>query len=457
MRPWAIGRRIQYGSGFLSFWVLIGALVYYANYYQPPNCFDSKQNGNESGVDCGGSCVRICTASVFPPQTVWVKSFEVTPGQYNAVAYVENPNQVAATPELRYTFQLLQDGVVVAERSGQTVMPPNSIYPIFEGRIFTDGKAAVTDTKLTLEPAEVWLPASIGRDQFRSADIALSGADERPRLDVTIENTELVSAQDIEVVATIFNELGEPVTASQTYIEDIAARSTKDIVFTWPNSIAKTVKSCIIPTDVAVAIDLSGSMNNDGGDPPQPITAAVTAASQFVGALGQNDQVAVLTYASAAQVVTELTNQHDRVAVAVQALSIDPAEEAGYTNTAAVLVSGQTTLNSPRHNDDARRVLVLLTDGLPTAPGDDDAEAAAVAAAAALRADEIEIYAIGLGEAVNAAFIESIAGSAANAYLAPTAADLQRIYAEITSSLCTAGPTKIDVFAKTKTNFAPLR
>jgi Mg-chelatase subunit ChlD len=458
IRWWAVGRRVQYGLGFGSFWLLIGVLVYYTNYYQPPSCFDGIQNGNESDIDCDGSCVQICPASVLPPQIVWAKSFKIVDGQYNALAYIDNANQTAGTPALSYTFQLMNEDRVVAERSGTTVLPPNSVYPIFEGRLFTEGKVEVTETKIILEPAKQWLPASVGRDQFRSLDIKLTGADSRPRLDVKFENTELVAANDVEVVATIFNDVGEPMTASQTYLDEIGPRSTKNIVFTWPNSIAKTVKSCSVPTDVAVVIDLSGSMNNDGGDPPQPVTAALEAAAEFVRKLQENDRVAVVTYASEAVVMTELAGNHGEVADNITAFTIDEKEETGYTNTTAALEKAQAELNSERHNSDARRVLVLLTDGLPTADGDEDVIGQAIAKARELSTDNIEVYAIGLGAGVDEGFIREIAtDSVTTAYLAPNAGDLSSIYAKITSSLCTMGPTKIDVIAKTKANFAPLR
>lgn len=457
VRWWAIGRRIQYGIGFVAFWYLIGMLVYFINFYQPPSCFDSVANGNETGVDCGGSCVRICAAEVLPPRVEWVKSFEITPGQYNAVAYVENQNQTAATPELRYTFQFFNQDTLVAERSGVSVLPPNSIYPIFEGRVFTESGEPVTETRIIIEPADLWLPASIGRDQFRSTDINLTNADVRPRLDVVIENTKLSLAEDVEVVATVFSENGQPVTASQTFIDRIEPRSSKDIVFTWPGSIAKTVKSCVIPTDVAVAIDLSGSMNNDGGNPPQPVSAALQAAGQFITTLQEDDQVAVTTFATQAELVTELTKLHETVANTVVGLQINPVEETGYTNTVDALTMVHSELNSERHNPDARRVVVLLTDGLPTAAGDKNVVAETAAKAYLLRKDNIEMYVIGLGEQVDRQFIRSIASEESNAYFAPTGADLATIYAEITTSLCEVGPTKIDVIAKTKTNFAPLR
>lgn len=456
-RRWALKRRIQYGIGFFVSTMAMISLVYMGFFYEVANCFDGIKNGTESGVDCGGACVRMCTAEVIPPRIVWAKSFEIVPGQYNAVAYIENANVTASTPELGYTFELLSDGEVVATRSGVTVLPPNSVYPIFEGRVFTGGKL-VTDTRLTLRPADLWLPANVGREQFRTSNIVLSQADTEPRLSVLFDNTALVPAKDVEIVATLFNELGEPITASQTYIDEIGARSSTDIIFTWPQPLTKTVRSCIIPTDVAIAIDLSGSMNNDGGDPPQPITDALLAAKKFAGSLRPKDQSAVITFATDAVLNQPLSTEHTTTAALIESLTIAAASEVGFTNTYDALIAAASELQSDRHNDDARRVIVLLTDGLPTTAADDfDIVTETKAAAEEIDGSGITIFAIGLGSGVDAAFVNAIASGEDNAFYAPTAEDLDSIYSEITSSLCESGTSQIDVIAKTRANFAPLR
>jgi Mg-chelatase subunit ChlD len=449
-------RRIFYGTGFASFWMLVGVLIYFTNFYEPANCFDGRLNGGEVEVDAGGTCIRIPGGSVIPPTVVWAESFEITPGQYNAAAYVENRNLVASTPELAYTFTFYDNSEVISEKTGVTALPPNSSYPIFEGRVFTNGRT-ITGTTLTLEPVDVWLPVQTGSEQFRTVDINLQNIDTRPQLAVQLENTALTAAQNVEVVATIFNDLGRPVTASETFIESFAARSIQDISFTWPQSIAKTVRSCSIPTDVVLGIDLSGSMNNDQDSPPQPVTDALLAASSFVQNLRSGDQVSVVSFATDATVVQSLSAEHASVAELITSLEIDPLSEVGFTNTAAALQQAANELSSIRHNANARRALVLLTDGLPTAEGDIDAISLAQTAAQAAAASGADVYVIGLGNQVDQSFMRSIASEESHAYLAPTRNDLESIYAEITASLCEVGPTKIEVIAKTKTNFAPLR
>lgn len=458
VRSWAIWRRSIYFSVFLTVLIAIGTSVYFTYFFSAANCFDGVRNGAEADIDCGGACVRICAFEVIPPKVVWVNSFEVQPGQYNAVAHIENANQLAGVQELQYLIELKNNDTVVATRSGITVLPPNSVYPIFEGRIFTEGSSKITDTVITIYPPDVWQPAVVASDQFRTRDINLTRADERPRLDVAIENTQLNTTKDVEVVATIYNAAGEPVTASQTVIEEIAGQTIQDIVFTWPNSIAKTVRSCVVPTDVMLAIDLSGSMNNDGDNPPQPITGVLDAASSFARNLATKDLIGLITFASEANKESTLTNQNLTVAERILNLEINPEEETGYTNTEAALRLAAGELNSVNHNEDARRVLVLLTDGLPTDPDDQrNIIIESETLASELDLSGIELYAIGLGESVDRQFIRNVASSPENAYFAPSNEDLSAIYSNITSSLCETGPARIDVLAKTEAEFTPLR
>lgn len=455
-RWWAFWRRLAYGTGFVTFWLLGGLLVFYTSFYQPANCFDGKLNGTEVEIDAGGTCVRVANSQVIQPTVLWANSFAVTTGQYNAVAYIDNRNVTIGTPELAYTFTFYNDAAVVGTRSGTTVLPPNSSYPIFEGRIFTDG-VPITSTELTFAPIDLWLPTEASGSMYKTNDLNLLSVDTRPRLQATLENSSVQNASNIEVVATIFSDGGTAVAASQTYIESFPARSTKDIVFTWPNSIAKTVRSCSIPTSVILGIDLSGSMNNDQATPPQPLTDALAAARSFVNSLQEEDKVGLVSFASNASLAQNLTEEHAAVVQELATLRITSAEETGYTNTSQAFDLAETELASARHSENARRAFVLLTDGLPTAPGTQDIVSKTKAAAAQLIESGADVYVIGLGEQVDQSFVRSIASGPSKAYLAPTRADLDEIYAAITASLCEVGPTKIEVVAKPAPNFAPLR
>src|SRR5690606_32805107 len=110
-----------------------------------------------------------------------------------------------------------------------------------------------------------------------------------------------------EVVATIFDAEGTALASSRTFLDRFTGRTDQQIFFTWPEPIAKTLRSCELPTDVVVAIDVSGSMNNDQDEPPQPLTAVKEAAARFINRLGEKDQSGVVTFATNGQIVRELS------------------------------------------------------------------------------------------------------------------------------------------------------
>ncbi len=473
-RPWAFWRRLQYAAGSAAFLSVCGVIFYFTSIYAPSTCFDSMQNGAEGGVDCGGACTRICAFTVTPPQIVWAESFRITDGQYNAVAYVENKNTVAATPVLEYTFKLYDGAEILAERKGTTILPPNSVYPIFEGRILTASGKIPTKTEIEIKPSDMWLPATVGRNQFRTVDVELLTTDTRPRLNVEIENTELTEARNVEVVATIFNRAGEPVTASQTFIDNFAPRSTADIVFTWPNSIAKTVRSCEVPSDIMLVLDRSGSMAADGGTPPEPLESAKQAAKSFIRLVRPSDLVGFLSYATAPSSPLEqsLTPNLALVEQAIQATAMGE-DGVQYTNMGEAFTAALSELTSVRHREEARKVLVFLTDGDVTRPlnpatGEPDREYAANfarTAANAAKAENVTIYTIGFGDFFSGDqdsvdrdvdLIRDLASEPTQYFAAPTIAELEAVYQEIANDLCEEGPTRIEVITKTSTNFAPL-
>ena len=453
-RTWAFWRRVQYGTGFGVFCMLLISLVYFTQFYTPANCFDGRQNGTETGTDCGGDCVRICAVDVIAPTVDWARSFAVAEGVYNAVGYVENRNPAAASPAVPYTLSLYDESGLITSRNGETILPPDSVYPVFEARIDTGGRVP-TQTILELGNAAVWVPSEAGREQFTVNSRTLTGVDLRPRLEADIYNNALTEAEDVEVVATIFDARGNALTASRTFIDRFTPRSETTAVFTWPQPIAKTVRSCEVPTDVAVAIDLSGSMNNDGGTPPEPISSVLTAAEAFTKRLRANDQAALITFATDAIVANQLTGDTGQVATAISQLAIDPEEERGSTNTGDALLRAGAELNSARHSNDARKVLVLLTDGLATAP-DEEPEAYALQAAQQVKADDVIVYTIGLGSEVNMSFLQEVASSPAQAYAALSTSDIDRIYQTITGALCEDGPAVIEIIPKTTAGFVNL-
>ncbi len=446
-RPWAFWRRVQYGVGLFLVLGFVFGYIYFSRFYITPTCFDGIQNASERGVDCGGVCTRICAFEVKPPRVEWARSFEVSDGVYNAVAYIENTNKSASSPDIKYTFALYDDKGLIVERTGHTSLPENNIYPVFEGKIAT-GNRKPTKTLLTLDISNSeWYPGSGGREQFRVINRDLYGVDSKPKLNATIRNETLKEIQDIEFVATIFDANKNALTTSRTFIKRFPPKSDQDIVFTWPNPIAKTLRSCEVSTDVILAIDLSGSMNNDGVDPPQPISAVLDAAEDFVNRLKPKDQVGIVTFATEPSTYVNLSNDFNKIKKLIRELKIDPKEEVGSTNTGGAFVKAKEQFSGVNHNPNARKVMVLLTDGLATAPGDDP-EAYALEQAANLKLMGVDLFTIGLGEKVNMNFIRALTDTEQNTFQAIHSSEIGAIYENITGAICEDGPAIIEIIPK---------
>ncbi|MCA9366371.1 VWA domain-containing protein [Candidatus Kaiserbacteria bacterium] len=452
---WAFKRQLIYGTFFTTLFILLVVFLYFRYFYNPATCFDGSLNGDELAIDCGGSCVRICPFEVSDPVVKWSRSFEIRSGLYNAVGYVENMNREASTKAIPYTFKLYDADGLITERSGTTVLPPDNVYPIFAGRIDTGGRTP-TRTFLELGEAELWQPSPLGREQFTVVDRSLSGADSEPRLDAVIENTSLEEAREVEVVATIFDQNGNALTASETFVDNFAPRSKKQVVFTWPEPIATTLRSCEVPTDVVMAVDLSGSMNNDGGDPPEPISSVINAASSFVSRLGGKDQISIVSFASDAVLERPLGGDTGSAIETIKNMSILPEEETGNTNTGEAFVRAREEFTTSRHNSDARKVMVILTDGLATAPREEP-EVYALTEAATLKNMDVEVYAIGLGQQVNMDFVRAIATDQSYAFQALSSTDVDAIYQSITAAICEDGPAVIEIIPKSDASFVPLQ
>ncbi len=455
IRWWAFWRRIQYLTGLSIFLTLIFTGVYFLYFFTSPSCFDGIQNNAERAIDCGGTCTRVCAFDVIQPKPLWTRSFEIKDGEYNSVSYIENKNFNIGTPEIGYTLSLYDDEGLIVERSGVTILPPDSVSPIFEGNINT-GSRVPTKTFIELSDAELWLPSKSSRDHFIIEERKLSSVDGRPRLDVSITNTAITEAEDVEVVVTIFDKNGNALTVSRTIVPRFLGKETKDVVFTWPLPIAKTLKSCEVQTDVVLAIDLSGSMNDDSNNPPEPITSVLTAARTFVDSLREGDQVGVVTFATNALLANRLSANTNAVGDVVSGLNISPSNETGSTNTGDAIIFAKDELLSERHSLNARKVVVLLTDGLANAP-DDNPEDYAISAAKSLKSAGAEVFTIGLGNSVNEVFLKEIASDANHYYPAASASIIDSIYQSITTSICEDGPAVIDIVPKTKTSFEQLQ
>ena len=230
--------------------VLIGLPLFFL-FYRTPTCGDGKQNGVETGVDCGGACARLCTAESLPlilkgdPRVLRVAN-----NTFEVVALVENPNSTGEVYRASYTFTLYdaQGTAPIKIIEGETYVPRGMTFALFEGPFSIESGAVPTRAVLEWQEETFnWQKNATKIPELMVRESKLSRLDtNNPRLDAVVENLSLENISNIDLVALLSNKTGSIFAASKTFVDTLPVGGRVPVVFSWPQPFA----------DEAVDIDI---------------------------------------------------------------------------------------------------------------------------------------------------------------------------------------------------------
>ncbi len=245
MSKWAANKKKKILIGFGIVILLIAAYIFYhIENSKVATCFDGIQNGGESGVDCGGSCTRVCIDEVRNLVVWWERPFRVSTGVYNTVAYIENQNLYSGLRSIDYEFRLYdENNVLVSEPVyGSTFIEPNKRTAIFAPGIQTGEKDAYTSFFKIISYQD-WqrAPQNFSYTLFEVGDTVLSNQDTAPKISADIENRTFLNFVDVPVVVVVYNEENNAIAASQTYIDELNQGDTETVYYSWPEPFGENV------------------------------------------------------------------------------------------------------------------------------------------------------------------------------------------------------------------------
>lgn len=253
LMTWAFKRQIFYVFILVLFFTVFGFLIAYPKLNKAPTCFDNKQNGNETGIDCGGggSCANACLSQVDPVSILWARAFKVIPGRYNAVAYLENHNKNVAINKINYKFRFADgNNIFIGKREGSAYVPSSGRFAIFEPGIDI-GNSIPVYTTFEFTQIPQWMTVSqekINQLKVLVSNINLINEETSPVLSATIKNGSLFTIGEVDVVAILYDANHNAVSASRTYLDELRGEAIKDINFTWPEPFSnKVIEKEIIP------------------------------------------------------------------------------------------------------------------------------------------------------------------------------------------------------------------
>lgn len=229
---WELRRKLMYALGTAIFLAAVTIFFLRDIVFPAPTCFDKKQNGYESGVDCGGVCSLRCSQEVNPLTVLFGKAVRSGENLYDLVAMVNNNNIDNASYELGYSFALYdKDGKSITTILGSTTAPLGGKFPIIVQNLPlqttpTNVVVSLNDTshyKVKENPASPTI--KILSRRYEAGPI--------PRLYATIMNTKRLEINKLPVRALLFDQNDNVYAVGQTIIPVLQKEEVREIVFTW--------------------------------------------------------------------------------------------------------------------------------------------------------------------------------------------------------------------------------
>jgi hypothetical protein len=233
----------MYSSAILTVIVALIGVPMFFYLHKTPTCFDGIKDGDETGVDCGGSCKKLCLDSFLVPQVAWTRIENVAPGVYNIGTYIINPNPTAIAPSVPYHVVVYDDrGVEITEYSGTVTLPPQRNTLAFDAAVST-GKRVPAKALFEFTDAPQWQTASDPLSALAIGDKDYTESSTSASLSVTINNTSVDEIGGIDVYAVLYDKDGNTLGFSKTALDRIPAQGSAIAPFTWPTSFGGRVIS----------------------------------------------------------------------------------------------------------------------------------------------------------------------------------------------------------------------
>ncbi len=241
---WRSRRQGTYFGAFGVIVLIVLTVILYPVLNKPATCGDKKQNGTETGVDCGGQCALYCPKTVALPRVDFAAVFPVDEGVYNAVALLTATDAKAGSKKAGYVVTLYDEGgQIINETKGTTFIPTASQFAVFVPQIRTEVRVPVR-ARFQWDEDIIYFE----KLNFNSNTLPIEVSSWKPetilameRLSVVVTNSAFNPIPESEYIVIVYDEKDEPIAASKT-VAIIGARSSAELFFSWPYEFKKTPK-----------------------------------------------------------------------------------------------------------------------------------------------------------------------------------------------------------------------
>jgi len=234
MSSWSRNRKILYGGTTTIIIVIIVVSIGLKLFYKAPTCSDGLKNGDEKGVDCGGSCAKLCQSAFFQPIVSWTRFEETAPHFYNVATYIVNPNIDGIAYNVPYRVQLYDDrGILITEYNRTVTLPPHRNTIAFEGAVDLQERIPAK-ALFEFTGAPEWKKQSDTLASIFVQDKQYSEEENTSTLLVKIKNSSAENQGQFTAYVVLYDKNNNALGFSKTIVDGIDAGQTITAPFTWP-------------------------------------------------------------------------------------------------------------------------------------------------------------------------------------------------------------------------------
>lgn len=234
-KDWSARRKLAYAGAGIMVITLAFVFLFRGTLFPNSTCFDGKQNGFESGIDCGGECSLRCSQDVIPLSVSWTALSQTSSTTYDLIASISNKNLDNVPHEVSYSFIVYDgEGRVMNIIPGRSIVPLGDFPIIYQNAMFSAVPKSMRVTlsndakhyKVTERPAERIIQVS--DQKFEAGSI--------PRVSAKVTNRTRQVFRNVPVRAVLYDANGNAFAGGETIIPELGKEEQENVVFTWKRS-----------------------------------------------------------------------------------------------------------------------------------------------------------------------------------------------------------------------------
>ncbi|EKE16092.1 MAG: hypothetical protein ACD_11C00031G0004 [uncultured bacterium] len=243
----------------ISIYVIIFSLIIFSLYkiiIPKPTCSDGKQNQNEKGIDCGGSCVPCNDIQIVNDLEIKEKEFVYGGNNtYDILIKINNPNNNVGSSAFLYEAVLKNEtgNVLIAKNGENFILPAETKYILISGLSVKEGEVPKTVdfniSNIKWEKFSEYQKPRLEIYNKRYSEISDGTGVEAYGI---LKNQSQFDFNSIKIDVVLRDESNKLVALNSTQINTIRSGEERDFKLTWPYKMSSEIKNMEVEAQVNV-------------------------------------------------------------------------------------------------------------------------------------------------------------------------------------------------------------